>query len=105
MSAFQPGDIILLDFPFSNRQGSKYRPGLVLAPSDFGGDYIVAYITSNADLALLYSCPLYTSDAADDLTRVGLGGVRRTCKSTNIQSIITTNYFEDSKQIHLTVGY
>ena len=55
MSAFQPGDIILLDFPFSNRQGSKYRPGLVLAPSDFNGDYIVAYITSNADLALLYS--------------------------------------------------
>ena len=55
MSTFQPGDIILLDFPFSNRQGSKYRPGLVLAPSDFGGDYIVAYITSNADLALLYS--------------------------------------------------
>ena len=52
MSAFQPGDIILLDFPFSNRQGSKYRPGLVLAPSDFDGDYIVAYITSNADLAL-----------------------------------------------------
>jgi CDP-6-deoxy-D-xylo-4-hexulose-3-dehydrase len=44
-----------LDFPFSNRQGSKYRPGLVLAPSDFDGDYIVAYITSNADLALLYS--------------------------------------------------
>jgi len=55
MSAFQPGDIILLDFPFSNRQGSKYRPGLVLAPSDFSGDYIVAYITSNADLALLYN--------------------------------------------------
>ena len=55
MCAFQPGDIILLDFPFSNRQGSKYRPGLVLAPSDFNGDYIVAYITSNADLALLYS--------------------------------------------------
>jgi CDP-6-deoxy-D-xylo-4-hexulose-3-dehydrase len=55
MSAFQPGDIILLDFPFSNRQGAKYRPGLVLAPSDFSGDYIVAYITSNADLALLYS--------------------------------------------------
>jgi CDP-6-deoxy-D-xylo-4-hexulose-3-dehydrase len=44
-----------LDFPFSNRQGSKYRPGLVLAPSDFSGDYIVAYITSNADLALLYN--------------------------------------------------
>jgi CDP-6-deoxy-D-xylo-4-hexulose-3-dehydrase len=55
MSAFQPGDIILLDFPFSSRQGSKYRPGLVLAPSDFSGDYIVAYITSNADLALLYN--------------------------------------------------
>lgn len=55
MCAFQPGDIILLDFPFSNRQGSKYRPGLVLAPSDFSGDYIVAYITSNADLALLYN--------------------------------------------------
>jgi len=61
MSAFQPGDIVLLDFPFSNRQGSKYRPGLVLAESDFSGDYIIAYITSNADLALLYRHAIFLS--------------------------------------------
>ena len=59
MSEFQPGDIVLLDFPFSNKQGSKYRPGLILAQSDFSGDYIVAYVTSNADLALLYKHTIF----------------------------------------------
>jgi CDP-6-deoxy-D-xylo-4-hexulose-3-dehydrase len=54
MTIFNSGEIVLLDFPFSNKQGSKYRPGLILAKADFNDDYVVAYITSNADLALSF---------------------------------------------------
>jgi CDP-6-deoxy-D-xylo-4-hexulose-3-dehydrase len=51
-AAYYPGDIVLLDFPFTNRQGSKYRPAIILAPGDYPGDHVVAYVTSNADLSL-----------------------------------------------------
>jgi CDP-6-deoxy-D-xylo-4-hexulose-3-dehydrase len=78
MPNFNPGEIVLLDFPFSNRQGSKYRPGLVLAEADHPGDHVVAYITSNVDLSLIYphSVPLRNDDlssgwmAAESAVRV-----------------------------------
>jgi CDP-6-deoxy-D-xylo-4-hexulose-3-dehydrase len=54
MPIFSSGEIVLLDFPFSNKQGSKYRPGLILAKADYDADYVVAYITSNADLSLSF---------------------------------------------------
>lgn len=53
-ASYHPGDIVLLDFPFTNQQGSKYRPAMILAPGDFAGDHVVAYVTSNADLCLLF---------------------------------------------------
>ena len=87
MSAFQPGDIILLDFPFSNRQGSKYRPGLVLAPSDFDGDYIVAYITSNADLALLYNHAVFLGKEDLSMGRMVEESAVRVDKVVRVQDI------------------
>jgi CDP-6-deoxy-D-xylo-4-hexulose-3-dehydrase len=54
MALFNPGEIVLLDFPLKNQQGSKYRPGLILAEADHSGDHLVAYITSHADLSLTY---------------------------------------------------
>lgn len=44
-SAFAPGDVVTLDFPFSDGADSKNRPALVVAgPSEFG-DYTVAMIS------------------------------------------------------------
>jgi mRNA interferase MazF len=39
------GDIVLLDYPFTNAVGFKRRPGLVLLPED-DGDILFARITS-----------------------------------------------------------
>lgn len=39
------GDIIIVDFPYSDRSGSKRRPALVLA-HDFEDDVLLARITS-----------------------------------------------------------
>src|SRR5580700_11258533 len=39
------GDIVLLDYPFTNAVGSKRRPGLILLPED-DGDILFARITS-----------------------------------------------------------
>ena len=39
------GDVVLLDYPFTDGVGSKRRPGLVLIPEN-DGDILFARITS-----------------------------------------------------------
>lgn len=41
----QPGDVVLLDFPFSDLSGSKFRPAVILADAK-RGDYVACQITS-----------------------------------------------------------
>ncbi len=45
MQSYHFGDVVLVDFPFSDRNAEKRRPGLVLA-QDSHGDLLVARITS-----------------------------------------------------------
>ena len=45
MDAYHFGDVVLVDFPFSDRPAEKRRPGLVLA-QDSHGDLLIARITS-----------------------------------------------------------
>ena len=49
-----PGDIVLIEFPYTNQAGSKVRPGLVLSvgPHHQQEDVNVAYITSELDYYL-----------------------------------------------------
>lgn len=44
------GEIVLLDFPFTNQRGSKVRPAVIISDaSDNFNDLLVAYITSDVD--------------------------------------------------------
>ena len=45
MALYRFGDVVLVDFPFSDRNAEKRRPGLVIA-QDPHGDLLVARITS-----------------------------------------------------------
>jgi len=45
MATFRFGDIVLVDFPFSDRPAEKRRPGLVIA-HDPHGDLLLARISS-----------------------------------------------------------
>ena len=47
MESYRFGDVVLVDFPFSDRNAEKRRPGLVLA-QDSHGDLLVARITSKS---------------------------------------------------------
>jgi mRNA interferase MazF len=47
MTRYTFGDILIVDFPFTNLAGSKRRPAVVLA-HDLEDDVLVARITSKA---------------------------------------------------------
>ncbi len=47
MLSYHFGDVVLVDFPFADRNAEKRRPGLVLA-QDSHGDLLVARITSKS---------------------------------------------------------
>jgi CDP-6-deoxy-D-xylo-4-hexulose-3-dehydrase len=62
----RPGDIVLLDFPYTNQAGSKVRPGLVLGtnPRSDRDDVNVAYITTEVD-SYVYDTAAVSLTASD----------------------------------------
>lgn len=49
MMSFEPGDIVLVRFPFTDLQAAKKRPALVVSPSGYPerhGDVVVLALTS-----------------------------------------------------------
>ena len=66
MGKFTVGAVVLVSFPFSNLQGQKVRPALVLAKAEFG-DLILCQITSKP-----YTSKLAIRIKPDDFTKGGL---------------------------------
>jgi len=46
ISSVAPGDVVNIDFPFSDAAGGKNRPALVLSAPNAFGDFTVAMISS-----------------------------------------------------------
>ena len=49
MTAYKPGDVILVAYPFEERDGGRRRPALVVSPAQYNdatGELVVAQITS-----------------------------------------------------------
>jgi mRNA interferase MazF len=56
MTAFKPGDVILVSFAFSDKEDAKQRPALVLSTEKCHKgrqELVMAAITSNADRILI----------------------------------------------------
>jgi len=60
MTVFEPGDVVLVRFPFTDLTAVKKRPALVISPSDFlkrNGDVVIVALTgqpqTEPDAALL----------------------------------------------------
>jgi mRNA interferase MazF len=43
---FSPGDILMLEVPFTDQSAMKQRPALVMRAQDANGDFVVVPITS-----------------------------------------------------------
>ena len=49
MTTYDPGDVVLVRFPFTDQATSKKRPALVLSPTDYSkryGDVVLLALTS-----------------------------------------------------------
>lgn len=66
MGKFAVGEVVLVSFPFSNLQGQKVRPALVLAKAELG-DLILCQITSKP-----YTSRLAIRIMEDDFTEGSL---------------------------------
>jgi len=82
------GDIVLLDFPYTNQAGSKVRPGVVVALNDYhdGGDVNVAYMTTEVDSYLYdkFAVSVKGADIAEGILK--RDSVVRVDKTITIQS-------------------
>jgi mRNA interferase MazF len=47
MTNYNPGDVLLLPFPFSDISNTKKRPALVLAVAEKWGELVCAMLTSS----------------------------------------------------------
>lgn len=66
MGKFAVGEVVLVSFPFSNLQGQKIRPALILAKAD-RDDLILCQITSKP-----YASKLAVRIASNDFTKGSL---------------------------------
>jgi len=66
MGKFAVGEVVLVSFPFSNLQGQKIRPSLVLAKAEFD-DLILCQITSKP-----YASKLAVRISSEDFTKGSL---------------------------------
>ena len=49
MIVYEPGDVVLVPYPFGERAGGRKRPGLVISPAEFHEtttEIVIAQITS-----------------------------------------------------------
>ena len=64
---FGPGDVLIVPFPFAERDASKRRPALVLSSADFverTGTVVVAMITTRGHAPWPHDVPLTDLSAA-----------------------------------------
>lgn len=84
----KPGDIVLLDFPYTNRAGSKVRPGVVMSVGNerHAGDVQVAYMTAEVDAYAFdsFAVAIGNADLAEGVLR--LDSVARVDKIITLQA-------------------
>jgi len=52
---YQPSDVVLLPFPFSDLSANKKRPVLILKAANLQGDFLAVQITSPSRLRRRFS--------------------------------------------------
>ncbi len=91
MTNYKQADIILVDFGFSEKMGSKKRPALILSNNQYNEkrqEVIIAAITSNIKRVLFGDTKITEWEDAGLLYPSLVTGIIRTIKSTMIISTL-----------------
>ena len=106
MTNYKPGDIVLVEFSFTNGTGSKKRSALIISSDDYNKnrqEVIVTAITSNIERVL------FGDTSIDDWKDAGLlypslvTGIIRTIKSSMINRKLGTLTKQDFENVQETL--
>ncbi len=69
---FDAGDILLIQYPHTDRSGSKIRPALVVSGDKYnrGDDFVIVPISSIEPKSLRYSFPILDTDKSFAATKL-----------------------------------
>jgi mRNA interferase MazF len=104
MTAYDPGDVVLVYFAFSDESGVKQRPALILSTDRYHRgrqEAIVAAITSNVTRLLIGDCRIRAWREAGLLYPSVVTGIIRTVKQDMVSrklGTLTTNDLQTVKQ-------
>ena len=102
MTAFERGDVVLVEFVFSDELGSKLRPALVISAGDYQQarqEVIVAAITSNVTRQLFGDQVSAEWQSAGVLFPSMVTGIIRTIKQDMIHRTLGTLTEDDLEAV------
>ena len=112
MTKYKQGDIVLVDFGFSEGTGSKKRPTLIISSDNYHNDrqeVIVAAITGNIKRALFGDTKIDKWKEAGLICPSLVTGIMRTIKGSMIIRKLGTLLIQDfqrvQKNLEKTMGF
>jgi mRNA interferase MazF len=114
MTGYNPGDVVLVYFIFSDESGMKKRPGLVVSSNQFNNqrnELIIAAITGQIEKLRFGDCLVKDYKKAGLLHPSAVTGVIRTIKSGMVYKLlgkfssldIQASYYNISNNLNLPV--
>ncbi len=107
MTKYKRGDIVLVDFGFSEETGSKKRPTLIISSDNYHSDrqeVIVVAITGNIKRALFGDTKIDKWKEAGLICPSLVTGIMRTIKGTMIIRKLGTLLLQDFQKVQKNLG-
>jgi len=107
MTSYKPGDIVLVEFAFTDGTGSKRRPALIVSSDIYNKnrqEVIVAAITSNIARVLLGDTRINDWEEAGLIYPSLVTGIIRTIKSSMIDRKLGALTKKDFQRVQETIG-
>ncbi|MDD3265290.1 MAG: type II toxin-antitoxin system PemK/MazF family toxin [Dehalococcoidales bacterium] len=101
MTGFNRGDVVLVEFVFSDKAGTKRRPALIISSDYYNRgrqEIIIAAITSRVDRILPADCKIDNWKEAGLLFPSVVTGVIRTIKQSAIERVLGTMPIADMQR-------
>jgi len=97
----EKGTIVLVRFPFSDLEGEKLRPAVVLAPENEYGDVCLAFVTSRLVPDASDAVVLQSEDTGFGKTGLKVGSTIRVGKIVTVEKHLIAGKLGALSRLHL----